>query len=73
MKIRADEPCIIIHKGKVVNQMLFQSISEARNVFKFLFPNKKFKETEKNTFVCARYGTRYEIVLLFNYPSIEDF
>lgn len=63
------EQCVIIHKNKVFKSLLFNSISQARNALRFCYPKRNFKEPIKNTFVCSHYGTKFEIVLLNEYPS----
>lgn len=73
MKIRPDEPCVIMHKGQILKSILFNSISEARNSLRFMYPKIKFKEQAKNTFVCSLYGSKFEIIELNVFPSTNTY
>jgi hypothetical protein len=57
-------PCIILHKGKVMDNLLHNDILIARNYIRFKYYNRKFNEPERNKFVCSKYGTTFTIVEL---------
>jgi len=66
-----NEKCIILHQGKVLNNLLFNSIKEARNWIKMTFSKRRFKEPKENVFVDSRYGTTFKIIILKDIHSVE--
>jgi hypothetical protein len=56
---------IIMHKKVVFNEVFFTSAEEARNYIVFNYPKRKFKRPNENTFICANYGTTFNIEEIF--------
>lgn len=61
-----DKKTIILHKGRPVDNKLFDNIDIAKNYLSFKYSNTTFKKKE-NTFINARYGTHFEFIELENH------
>ena len=57
---------IILHQGLPFDKKVFVSAEEARNYIVFTFPKRKWKHYNANVnkFICALYGSIFEIVEL---------
>jgi len=51
----------ILNKGEIVENILFKTLTEARNYIKMKYPKRRFKEDKENVFVCCNYGTKFII------------
>jgi hypothetical protein len=56
---------IIMHKKVVYKDIFFVSAEEARNYIVFNYPKRRFKRPNENTFICAKYGTIFNIEEIF--------
>jgi hypothetical protein len=56
---------IIMHKKVVYKGVFFTSAEEARNYILFNYPKRRFKRPNENTFICANYGTTFNIEEIF--------
>lgn len=56
---------VIMHRGEVWFNRYFLNVDECRNFIKMQYPKRRFKEPMPDKFVCARYGTTFEIVTLY--------
>lgn len=65
-KLITDEPCVVLHKNCIWKGLLFNSVTQARNSIKWANPKTKFKEPQRNVFICNQYGTKYQIITLTN-------
>lgn len=50
-----------MHANKVLNNLFFDSDSQAKNYLKFLSPKRKWKRPDDNTFVCVLSGAIFRI------------
>jgi hypothetical protein len=58
------EPCIILHGGQPLNDLIFNSDKEARNYIKMQYPKRKFIEPQENVFIDKFYGAKFKIIIL---------
>lgn len=58
---------VILHQGKILKNLYFESLQVARNYLKMNYYNRKFKEPEENVFVCTRFGSTFKIIELQKY------
>ncbi len=64
------EAFIILHQGNPLDSRIFKEESEARNYIKMRNTRRRFKELERNIFICKQYGSKFEIIRL-NYNDIH--
>lgn len=63
---------IILHKGVPHKGYYFESVEQARNWLKMNYPNRRFKESQRNILVCVNHGSKFEIITIVPPESIQQ-
>lgn len=66
------EICVILKAGKIYKNKFFSSEKEARNFIKMQNPSRNFKNVGEHRLVCKKYGTTFDINIIYLNNSDEQ-